>query len=343
MKKIFTIIIILIIGVASAQTPQKMSYQAVLRNAMGNLLVQTNVGMRISILQGNVNGTVTYQETYTTMTNANGLVSIEIGGGNPVSGSFASIDWQNGPYFIKTESDPNGGTNYSIVGTSQLLSVPYAMYAENSRHQGKTSIYFTGNITDAQAAAKIAAELGPNTENIVIYDTTQLTTLDLSAITTLVSLRMWVNPALTSINLNGLTMVYESLNISGTYTLPTLSMPNLVYANNVDINGNSLLTVLSMPSLTTTGATLLYIIGNQSLSNINIPAFANLRGGILNFGSNALPVAKINSLLNQFLTVDSPSTMEITLNNQNPLAPPSGQGIIDKQTLIDNGNSVFTD
>ena len=132
-KKIITICAaILMTAGVFAQAPNKISYQAVIRNSSNTLVTNQTVGMRISILQTTVSGTAVYAETQTPITNANGLVSIEIGGGTVVSGTFASIDWANGPYFIKTETDPTGGTNYTITGTSQLLSVPYALYAANA-------------------------------------------------------------------------------------------------------------------------------------------------------------------------------------------------------------------
>jgi hypothetical protein len=115
-----------------AQAPNKMSYQAVIRDNSNALVINQIVGMQISVLQGSANGTAVYLETQIPTTNTNGLVSIEIGGGTVVSGNFSTINWANGPYFIKTETDPAGGTNYTITGTSQLLSVPYAMYAANS-------------------------------------------------------------------------------------------------------------------------------------------------------------------------------------------------------------------
>lgn len=115
-----------------AQSPNKMSYQAVIRNSSNALVINQAVNMRISILQGSSSGLSVYVETHTPTTNVNGLVSIEIGGGVPISGTLAGVDWANGPYFVKTETDPTGGLNYSIVGTSQLLSVPYALYAETS-------------------------------------------------------------------------------------------------------------------------------------------------------------------------------------------------------------------
>jgi hypothetical protein len=117
---------------ALAQAPQKMSYQAVIRNSGNALVTSSPIGMQISILQGSATGTPVYVETQTATTNTNGLISIEIGNGTPVTGTFSSINWAAGPYFIMTETDPTGGTTYSITGTTQLMSVPYALYAETS-------------------------------------------------------------------------------------------------------------------------------------------------------------------------------------------------------------------
>ena len=142
MKKIITICAALFITASVfAQSPEKMSYQAVIRNSSEALVTNTTVGMQISILQGSASGTAVYVETQVPTTNANGLVSLEIGAGTVESGDFATIDWANGPYFIKTETDPTGGTSYSITGTSQLLSVPFALHA-------KTAETVTGGITE---------------------------------------------------------------------------------------------------------------------------------------------------------------------------------------------------
>jgi hypothetical protein len=109
---------------SSAQAPQKMSYQSVIRDVSGNLVVSSPVGLQFSILQGSATGTVVHTETQGVTTNSNGLISTAIGTG--------TIDWANGPYFIKTEIDPTGGTSYTITGTTKLLSVPYALYAEKA-------------------------------------------------------------------------------------------------------------------------------------------------------------------------------------------------------------------
>ena len=133
MKKFILFVFVCVLqNSLQAQVPGKMSYQAVIRNSSNTLVASQQVGMRISILQGSATGAAVYVETQTPTTNDNGLVSIEIGGGTVVSGTFAAINWANGPYFIKTETDATGGSNYSITGISQLLSVPYALYAETS-------------------------------------------------------------------------------------------------------------------------------------------------------------------------------------------------------------------
>ena len=131
-KKLIVATSLFIGSLAFAQAPEKMSYQAVVRNTTNNLVTNQPVGMQISILQGSATGTAVYVETQTPTSNANGLVSLEIGGGSVVSGNMATINWANGPYFIKTETDPTGGSSYTITGTSQLLSTPYALYAKTS-------------------------------------------------------------------------------------------------------------------------------------------------------------------------------------------------------------------
>ncbi|MFN9710471.1 MAG: LamG domain-containing protein [Bacteroidota bacterium] len=137
MKKIFTLLAAIIItSNLLAQAPQKMSYQAVIRNASNNLVTNAPVKMRISILQGSTTGSSVYSELHSATTNANGLVSIEIGEGTSKTGNFSSINWGNGTYYLKTETDPNNGTNYTITGTSQLLSVPYALESKNASSAG---------------------------------------------------------------------------------------------------------------------------------------------------------------------------------------------------------------
>lgn len=133
MEKLFTsLAVIFITASVWAQSPEKMSYQAVIRDSDDQLVTNQQVGMQITILQGSADGSVVYAETQTPATNANGLVSIEIGNGTIQSGDFKTINWSEGPFFIKTETDLSGGNDYSITGTSQFLSVPYALHAKTA-------------------------------------------------------------------------------------------------------------------------------------------------------------------------------------------------------------------
>jgi len=133
MKKLFTLAIATLFAVSLyAQAPQRLSYQAVIRNAANALVSNAAVGMRISILQGSAAGTSVYVETHTPTTNINGLATVSIGTGTVVSGNFINIAWGTNTYFIKTETDPTGGTSYTISGTTQILSAPYALYANTA-------------------------------------------------------------------------------------------------------------------------------------------------------------------------------------------------------------------
>lgn len=129
MKKIYLSIAAICLSLQiMAQAPQKMSYQAVIRNTTGALVTSAPVGIQVKIYAGPTSGAPIYTETHTATTNANGLATIEIGAFTSLNG----IDWSTGFYMLETLVDPTGGTNYTIIGSSQLLSVPYALYAETS-------------------------------------------------------------------------------------------------------------------------------------------------------------------------------------------------------------------
>jgi hypothetical protein len=166
MKKFFTVLVAIIsISNLLAQSPEKMSYQAVVRNSSNNLVTNTQIGMRISILHESIYGPSVFVETHMPTTNTNGLVSLEIGTGFFVHGDFESINWASGPYFIKCETDPTGGVNYSITSTTQLLSVPYALHA-------KTAESLTGTHSEsdpvflASQAVNISAQDITNLDNL---------------------------------------------------------------------------------------------------------------------------------------------------------------------------------
>jgi hypothetical protein len=115
-----------------AQVPGYIGYQAVVRDASSKLVENRPVGICISILQGSETGTAVYRETHSVTTNTNGVMTLLIGNGTVDAGTFSAIDWSSGVYFVKTEIDPTGGTAYSVTSVTQLLSVPYALYAKTS-------------------------------------------------------------------------------------------------------------------------------------------------------------------------------------------------------------------
>ena len=130
---------------AGAQSPEKISYQAVVRNSTNALVTNQSVGVKITILQGSATGTPVFAETHTPTTNANGLINIVIGTGSPAINGLLDVVWSTGPYFIKTEIDPAGGTAYSITTTSELLSVPYALYAKKAESTNLLNLPFAGS------------------------------------------------------------------------------------------------------------------------------------------------------------------------------------------------------
>ena len=174
MKKNFILAVfcLIISAISFAQVPQKMSYQAVVRGSDNNLVTNQQVAMRVSILQGSADGTAVYTETHSAQTNANGLVSIEIGDGTS-NDDFTAINWANGPFFVKTETDVNGGDDYDIIGVSQLLSVPYAMYAQTAGNMPDVSGFLTEE-TDPTVSDWAKAETKPQYDYSEIQNTPEI-------------------------------------------------------------------------------------------------------------------------------------------------------------------------
>jgi hypothetical protein len=670
MKKLYTFLALVITLITNAQAPQGFNYQATVRNSAGALIVNQNVYFKFNVMLNSATSVPVFTETHYVPTDDLGQVNLVIGQGTATTGTFSSINWGTGNYYLGIEL--NTGAGYVAMGTTQLLSVPYALYANSSGNaqtptpnladvlavnngannlqiknladptdnqdaatknyvdnatstnttltdgsvfvgnasnvatavvlsgdvtisntgvatitdnavttskiadvnvtnakldkpniplsgfgaatadvdlgtkklinvadptnaqdaatknyvdnqiatvqissQGKTSIYLTGNITDAQAAAKITAELGPYTENIYIRNTTQLTTVDLSALVTISNITITNNSNLANINLSNLSTIEDefyfytnaslstlsfpallncsdliiegaltslnlpvlsyiksfnisvgtgtnsnltslnfpavqtiggSFNLGGLTSLTTLTFPMLQTVNSFSLAGLTSFTNLNLPSLQTISGNF-YLTGLSSFTNLTLPSLQTLLGNIsttqeqsqglnltnisfpaltsctnfhvgqwqvnnsfigpgsiniinnyfgvsinlsslascnsisiyppsnlnlsslvncanISIGGNSLTTLSlpllnnnsfleltgcalnsntINSLLNQFLSVLPSSGKTIKLNYQQPPAPPTGQGIIDKQTLINTGNNVMTD
>ena len=131
-KGLFLLLSMTLCYLSMAQVPNSFSYQMVIRNGNNELVANTTVGIRIGLLGGNAADTLWYEEEHKVKTNLNGLAYITIGKGNILKGAVSTIDWTRGPFFIKSETDPTGGTNYSLIIVSQMLSVPYAIYAKTA-------------------------------------------------------------------------------------------------------------------------------------------------------------------------------------------------------------------
>jgi len=174
MKKVtFSLVMIILAITVLAQTPQAFKYQALVRDNAGEIIANQSVKFRISIHEGSASGTLVYQETHTSITNAFGLANLKIGEGTVLSGSFTSIVWGTATKFLKVELDPLGGNNYFSMGTSQLLSVPYALYAENTLNTDGA---------DADPTNELNSSVNLNGTNLEVTDAGGTITTDLSSL-----------------------------------------------------------------------------------------------------------------------------------------------------------------
>jgi uncharacterized protein (TIGR02145 family) len=186
MKKLtLTLIAIVAMLAAVAQTPDAFNYQAAVRNADGEPIAEQEVAFEISILQGSADGTAVYTETHTITTTEQGVVDFAIGAGT-TSNDFSAIDWATGPYFVQVAFDATGGTDYIEMGTTQLLSVPYAKYAEttNFANEANTAVMATSATTadDAAFAEEASHAVNADTANYAAYAATAATTADMAAL-----------------------------------------------------------------------------------------------------------------------------------------------------------------
>ncbi|MEO9531123.1 MAG: hypothetical protein ABJG68_06420 [Crocinitomicaceae bacterium] len=171
MKKYLLILFIAIGNIASAQAPNLFKYQAVARNTAGEVLANQSVGFEISILQNSSGGTSVYTETHAVTTNLHGLANLSIGGGAVVSGDFSTIDWGNAIYFLQVKMDATGGTAYVLMGSSQLLSVPYALNAKTVSEVDWTDVTnVPADLLDGDS--DVLGNLACSTDQIAVYNGT---------------------------------------------------------------------------------------------------------------------------------------------------------------------------
>jgi hypothetical protein len=167
MKKLFTLLAFVVTFATFAQAPQGFNYQATVRNSSGQLLLNQIVQVKFKIVQNSSSGTIVYSETQTATTDDLGQINLVVGQGTAPTGTFSSINWGSGSYYLGIEL--NSGTGYVAMGTSQLMSVPYALYSANSTVSPGNSIgeirYWNGN-------AWVPIQSGTNGQVLTLVDNT---------------------------------------------------------------------------------------------------------------------------------------------------------------------------
>ncbi|HEY0029244.1 MAG TPA: hypothetical protein VGC65_00685 [Bacteroidia bacterium] len=163
-KRLLLLLLNFVIAFSFAQAPQGFNYQAVARNASGIAIVSQPIGLQISLRQNTALGTIVYTETHSVISNNVGILNLVVGMGTPVTGTFSAIDWSAGPYFIEVSMDVTGGTSYSLMGTQQLMSVPYALYSANGTPgaTGATGAAGANGTNGATGATGVAGANGTN-------------------------------------------------------------------------------------------------------------------------------------------------------------------------------------
>lgn len=303
MKRIVVIICLFIAGFVKSQAPEKINYQGIARDALGNIIT-TPIGIKFEIHQGSASGPVVYDETHTINPSSVGVFTAAIGGGAVGTGTFSTISWGTNSYFLTVNLDPAGGTSYSTVGTSQLLSVPYALYAKTSGNASATysagagiSIS-SGSIINTAMNQTVNITGGGGTTVSGVYPSYTITSSTSTSVPTS-SLQINTPHNITTLGPNNYSITVQPTNISGSNV--TGAYPNY--------------TVLpsAPPVITGTGVTTV----TSSVNNftINTPATKltyTPTTGILSYspaiGINTINILPAVSFTNNVLTVGTTTT-----------------------------------
>lgn len=307
MRKLLFLALILASTLTFSQSPQKINYQAIARDGSGNI-VTTLIGIKFEIIQGSPGGTVVYNETNTSMPSTAGIFNTHIGSGTPGMGPFTSINWANSPHFIRVSIDPAGGTSYNVVGTSELVSVPYALYAETA---GNTQSLTPGN------------GITINSGTITNSAPNQTVNISGSAVTGSYPNYTITSPgaptASTGISISGGTITNTAPDQTITISGATGTYPNFTITPQPSTTitpGNSNITVSgSDPNFTISAVPQLTVVGNQlSISNgntVTLPTgttYTNGAGIALTSGTiitNTAPNQTVNIANGTNVTVNS--------------------------------------
>lgn len=169
---ILSLILLLLVSSLYAQAPEKINYQGVARDNSGNLLTSQNISLRFTIHSGSLNGPSVYAETHSLLTDMYGSFQTTIGSGSIISGNFAAIDWGINSFFLQIELDPTGGSNYLNMGTSQLVSVPYALHAKEAENCMKLNLnsgsVFNGDALSTWTDLDLSSVVGNNYAMVIL-------------------------------------------------------------------------------------------------------------------------------------------------------------------------------
>jgi hypothetical protein len=309
MKKIYTLIVLIFIFFnLSAQAPQGFNYQGVARNVAGVELVNQAIGLELSILDGSPSGTVVYTETHSKTTDANGLFTLTIGSGTATLGTFIGINWATGgSKWLKINMDAAGGTNYQLIGTSQLMSVPYALFAANSGNSNLPSasnigdmLYWNGTIWAAIPVGTIGQYLQINSAGIPVWSGGTYATLTTSA----VQAQTYFHTAICGGNItnNGITSSGGTTVSQRGICWSTSPLPTLSDAYTIDGFGNGIYTANMTNLLANTtyyvrayainsagtayGNQIIFTTLNPTLATITTDPISSISGGTANSGGN---------------------------------------------------------
>lgn len=298
-----------------AQAPEAFKYQTVVRDGSQNIITNQPIGVQVRILQGGSSGTSVYSETHTGVTNAYGLMNLEIGNGTVGSGNFSTIDWSNsGPYFLEISVDITGGTSYTLMGASELLSVPYALRAASA-----------DNVNDADADPTNEYNTGAalNGTDLEITDGGGTITVDMS------SLGGGVDPSSTNELNTSFQLIGTTLNITDPGGTLSADLSSLGGGGNPTDELNSTFQLVGTTlSITDAGGTLSADLsslgggGNWTTSGNNI--YNSNTGNVGVGGTN--PTSKLH--VNATPTTANPYAVRVDANNTSGTAITSGVYVV---------------
>ncbi len=283
--------------IAFAQAPNAVKYQAVARDGSGSLLLSQQVGLRLSILDNSASGTIVYQERHAPNTNAYGLFTIDLGAGTVLQGNFTTVNWGSGSKYLKIELDPAGGTNYSEMGVTQLVSVPYALYAESAGNVSDAiqSLTLSGNVLTISNGNSITlpgsytAGAGIGIVNNTITNTApdQMVGLTGTGISTVTGTypNFTVNTSAQSLSLNNNVL---SISNGNSVTLPGGSGGAYVAGTGINISGNTITNTAPDQTVAITGSGITTVTGaypNFNITSAQVPQVLSLAGNDLSLSN----------------------------------------------------------